>query len=230
MSVFVYNVNYECYFYSPYAITQTSCINSGKRPFLEQELKFLITQARLIAGVQICYFVDNAEAALHEILINYYEHPELHKIWIRFYGFQRDYLTLYTPKNHQIADDIYDCFNMPWSHQPGKYIQSYAPKESEVLPNSIQEEPEVESTPILPNSIQEEPEVESTPEIKQPRFDWISFGESLDDVARHQFHGGVRYTPKQEKTTNINPKANASSNPKCRHRGGKRNGGCGPRK
>ena len=218
MSVYtVYNSNYGCYFISPIAITQRSGINSGKRPFLVQELRFLIAQARCVADVHICYFVDAAEEALHEILVRYYENPELHKYWIHFYGYQREYLTLYTPENHQIADDIYDCFNNPLLHQPGKYIKSYN------IPKLLEEEEEVHTEPeVAPSEIDIPPPLASPPseiipevipEVKKQAFDWMKFKANLDAITEQH--------PKEERGFQPQPIA---PRPSRHYRGRRRNG------
>lgn len=225
----VYNPNYGCYFIGLSAITQRSRINSGKRPFLVQELQFLIAQASLIANVNISYVVDDAENALHEILIHYYENPVLHKIWIHFYGYQRDYLTLYTPENHQISDDIYDCFNDALLHQPGKYIESYK------IPSLLEEEDEVHTEPEVisepevssfeidissssslppsPSEIVSEVQPEVKQEAKKEVFNWMLFKSSLDSITKPH--------PNEEISFQLQPLAPKTSR---RYRGKRRNG------
>ena len=152
MTYSIYNENFNCFFCSPIAGAGNSIPSDNKRGFLEQELQFLATLARLLTGVEITLDHYNAATSLTSILAVYYEHPVLHKVWCRFYGYQRDELSLYTQFNYDIAKDIYECFNIPELFVQGKYIPEYRVQEEEVQEEMsyYKEDERVKNAPALP--------------------------------------------------------------------------------
>lgn len=244
MSYTIYNENFDCYFCSPFAGAGNSTPEEGKRGFLEQELQFLATMARLITGDEIILDHYNAAVSLTFILRFYYEHPELHKIWCRFYGYQRDTLSLYNQYNHDIANDIYDCFLDPSAYVHGKYIpereeESEAPPTEEPVAEEPVAEAPVDSVPIESTPAEappaEEPvaEEEPTPVEEEPSspFDWSGFADSLGDIvptAPPSSSSRPKRQPKPQPTPSPKaprPVSEKDPLPSRRYRGGKRAGG-----
>lgn len=94
---------------------------SGKRIITKFEAQLLVSHLSLFTSKPIEPFSSNtlAEDFLYWYLKQVYQYQELRSFWVRYYDSQSECLTLHTPENHMIADDIYNC-----NIDPSRFIEN----------------------------------------------------------------------------------------------------------
>lgn len=96
--------------------------HSGKRILTLVEARYLASAVAFRIGKPIPVNPQiTAEEFLYWFLMNVVRTPSLHAFWVQFIDSQMDCLSLHTPENHYVSDDIHYCVDHPGRRPNGDY-------------------------------------------------------------------------------------------------------------